>query len=108
MSQRMIYDHLVSNDLFPQSISITKELRDWVRKARSRQRIDLAEIKQKEASDPRMRKAEALTKDIGVLKPKKVMLEKLQKLWKVIQRVSCWKLLKFQQKPMLMPLKQKV
>ena len=28
MSQRMIYDHLVSNDLFPQSISITKELRD--------------------------------------------------------------------------------
>ena len=30
-----------------------------------------------------MRKAEALTKDIGVLKPKKVMLEKLQKTLKI-------------------------
>ena len=62
ISQRMIYDHLVSNDLSPQSITITKELRDPVRKARSRQRIDLAERKEKEASDARTRKAEALTK----------------------------------------------
>ena len=30
-----------------------------------------------------MRKAEALTKDISVLKPKKVMLEKLQKTLKI-------------------------
>ena len=36
ISQRMIYDHLVSNDLSPQSIAITKELRDSVWKARSR------------------------------------------------------------------------
>ena len=28
LSQKMIYYHLVSNDLFPQSITITKELRD--------------------------------------------------------------------------------
>ena len=83
MSQRMICDHLISNDLSPQSITITKELRDWVRKARSRQRVDLAEVKEKEASDARMRKAEALTKDISVLKPKKVMLEKLQKTLKI-------------------------
>ena len=36
ISQRMIYDHLVSNDLSPQSIAITKELRDSVCKACSR------------------------------------------------------------------------
>ena len=82
ISQRMIYDHLVSNDLSPQSITITKELRDPVRKARSRQRIDLAERKEKEASDARTRKAETLTKDINELKSKKVMLEKLQETLK--------------------------
>ena len=82
ISQRMIYDHLVSNDLSPQSITITKELRDSVRKACSRQRIDLAERKEKEASDGRTRKAEALTKDINKLKSKKVMLEKLQETLK--------------------------
>ena len=76
ISQRMIYDHLVSNDLSPQSISIAKELRDSVRKARSRQRIEVAERKEKKASDARTRKAEALAKDINELKSKKVMLEK--------------------------------
>ena len=30
ISLTMIYDHLVSNDLSPQSITITKELRDSV------------------------------------------------------------------------------
>ena len=45
ISQRMIYDHLVSNDVSPQSITITKELRDTVHKACSRERIDLAERK---------------------------------------------------------------
>ena len=59
ISQRMIYDHIFSNDLSLQSIAITKELRDSVRKARSRQRIDLAQKKVKEASDARTRKAEA-------------------------------------------------
>ena len=82
ISQRMIYDHLVSNDLSPQSITITKELRDPVGKARSRQRIDLAERKEKEASDARTRKAVTLTKDINELKSKKVMLEKLQETLK--------------------------
>ena len=43
ISLRGIYDHLVSNDLSPQSIIITKELRDSVRRARIRQRMDLAE-----------------------------------------------------------------
>ena len=33
ISRRMIYDHLVSTDLSPQSITITKELRDSVGKA---------------------------------------------------------------------------
>ena len=59
ISQRMIYDHIFSNNLSLQSIAITKELRDSVRKARSRQRIDLAQRKVKEASDARTRKAEA-------------------------------------------------
>ena len=53
-------------------------MRDSVGKPCSRQRIDLAERKEKEASDARMRKAETLTKDINKLKWKKVILEKLQ------------------------------
>ena len=79
ISQRMIYDHLVSNELFPQSITLTKELRDSVRKSCSRQRIDLAERK---ASDTRARKAEALTKDINESKSKKAILEKIQETLK--------------------------
>ena len=79
ISQRMIYDHLVSNELFPQSITLTKELRDSVRKSCSRQRIDLAERK---ASDARARKAEALTKDINESKSKKAILEKIQETLK--------------------------
>ena len=78
ISQRMIYDHLVSNDLSLWSITITKELRDSVLKARSRQRVNLVKRKEKEASDARTRKAEALTKSINELKSKKVMLKKLQ------------------------------
>ena len=52
ISQRMIYDHLVSNDLSLWSITITKELRDSVLKARSRQRVNLVKRKEKEASVP--------------------------------------------------------
>ena len=77
--QRMIYDHLVSNELSPQSITLTKELRDSVRKSCSRQRIDLSERK---ASDARARKAEALTKDINESKSKKAILEKIQETLK--------------------------
>ena len=79
ISQRMIYDHLVSNELSPQSITLTKELRDSVRKSCSRQRIDLAERK---ASDARARKAEALTKDINESKSKKAIPEKIQETLK--------------------------
>ena len=79
ISHRMIYDHLVSNELSPQSITLTKELRDSVRKSCSRQRIDLAERK---ASDTRARKAEALTKDINESKSKKAILEKIQETLK--------------------------
>ena len=84
ISQRMIYDNLVSNDLSPQSITITKELRDSVRKGHSKQRIDCVERKEeKETSDGgRMRKAAALTKDVNELKSKNIMLEKLQKTLK--------------------------
>ena len=80
INQRMIYDHLVSNDLLPQSITITKEFRDSVCKARSRQRIDLAERKEREVSDARKRIDEALTKDINEFKSKKVMIESYKKL----------------------------
>ena len=79
ISHRMIYDHLVSNELSPQSITLTKELRDSVRKSCSRQRIDLAERK---ASDARARKAEALTKDINESKSKKAIPEKIQETLK--------------------------
>ena len=95
ISQRMIYDHLMSNDLSPHSITITKELRDSVGKARSRQKIDLAERKEKEACDARVRKVEALKKDINELKSKKAMLKKLQKMQQKLmhmllkQKASC-------------------
>ena len=84
MSQRIIYDHLVSNELYPQSTAITKELRDSVHKAnsRQRQRIDLAERKEKEASDAGAGKAETLTKDINKLNSKKDTLEKLEETLK--------------------------
>ena len=82
VSQRMIYDHLVSNDLSPQSITISKEFRDSIWKACSWQRIDLAERKEKEAFDGRTRKSEALTKNISELKSKKVILENLQEALK--------------------------
>ena len=61
----LISQKMISSDLSPQSITITKGMRDSARKACSRQRIDLAERKEKEASDARMRKAEALMKDIN-------------------------------------------
>ena len=51
ISQRMISDDLVLNDLSPQSITITKKLRDSVCKACSRQRIDLAERKEKKGRE---------------------------------------------------------
>ena len=57
-------------------------MRDSVGKPCSRQRIDLAERKEKEASDARMRKAESLIKQINELKSKKVMLEKLEETWR--------------------------
>ena len=41
ISQRKIYDHLDSNDISLQSITVTKELRNSVRKGRSRQRVGL-------------------------------------------------------------------
>ena len=53
-------------------------MRDSLFKACSRQRFDLAERKEKEAFDARMRKTAALKKDINELKSKKVMLEKFQ------------------------------
>ena len=108
ISQRMIYDHLVSNDLSPQSITITKELRDSVCKACSRQRLDLTETKQKEASDGRTRKAEALTKDINELKSKKAMIEKLQETLKSDSESLMLKATEDSTKPMLTLLKQKV
>ena len=83
LSQRMIYYQLVSNNLPLQSITITKELKDSVRKTCSRQSIDLAEKKEKEASDARTKKVEALTKDTNALKSKKVMQEMLQENLKI-------------------------
>ena len=67
LSQKMIYYHLVSNDLSSQSITITKELRDSFAKL-AVDRIDHAERKEKEASDARRRKAEAFTEGINELK----------------------------------------
>ena len=45
ISQRVIYDHLMSIDLSPQSITITKGLRDSVGNGLSRQKIYLAKRK---------------------------------------------------------------
>ena len=47
-SQRMIHAHLESNCLTPAPLDITKGLRESVRKARSRQRLDQAAAKEKD------------------------------------------------------------
>ena len=41
LSQRMIYNHLVSNNFPPQLITVAKWLRHSVHKARSRQKAEL-------------------------------------------------------------------
>ena len=46
-SQRLIYDYLVPNNLTPESITISKELRDSMRKAGSRQRIEYEDRKER-------------------------------------------------------------
>ena len=81
-SQRLIYYHLIANDLTPESIIISKELRDSARKARSRQRIGYEDGKEKEVSDAKKRKADALASDIKELKSEKVVLQKVQETLK--------------------------
>ena len=68
----------------------------------AKQRIDLAERKEKEASDARTRKTETLAKDISELKSEKVMLEKLQE---TLRTDSQSLMLKAAEELMLLPLK---
>ena len=78
-SQRMIYDHMKANKSSPESFVITKQLKDSVKKARSRQKTDLAEKKEQELSDVHKRKRDALGSDIKELESKKIILEKVEK-----------------------------
>ena len=73
----MIYDHLVSNNILPQSMLISKELRKSVRSARTQQRLDNEANEKEEVEISKKRKAESLMKDICEIKSKKIILEKV-------------------------------
>ena len=76
-SQRMIYGHLMSNNILPQLMLISKELRKSVRSARTQQRLDNEANEKEEVEISKKRKAESLMKDIYEIKSKKIILEKV-------------------------------
>ena len=90
-SQRMIRGHLGSNCPTPASLDIAKGLRESVRKAQSRQKLDQAAAKEKETCNNRKIKAEALAKDLDELKSKKIMLVKVVE---ILKTDSQWFMLK--------------
>ena len=61
-SQRLIYDHLVANDLSPESITVSKGLRDSLKKARSMQRLIMKTKTKKEVSGAKKPKSQCTSK----------------------------------------------
>ena len=62
-SQRLIYDHLVANDLSPESITISKVLlRDSLRKARGMQRLIMKTKTKKDVSGAKKSKSQSASK----------------------------------------------
>ena len=67
-----------------ESVVITKQLRDSVKKARRQQRIDVAERNKQESDNARKRKRDGTVTGIQELEAKKIALEKVEKKLKLI------------------------
>ena len=78
-SQRLVYDHMKAHNSSAESVVITKQLRDSVKRAQKQQRIDLAERKKQESDNARKHKQDAIVTDIKELEAKKIALEKVEK-----------------------------
>ena len=78
-SQRIIYDHMKANSLAPESIVITKQLRESARKARSKQRTDQEERQKKDLINACKSKMDSVSRDIKEVESKKIRLEKVEK-----------------------------
>ena len=69
-SQRLVYDHMKAHNSSAESVVITKQLRDSVKRVRNQQRIDLAERKKQKSDNARKRKRDAIVTDIKELEAK--------------------------------------
>ena len=78
-SQRLVYDHMKAHYSSAESVVITKQLRDSVKRAQKQHRIDLAERKKQESDNARKHKQDAIVTDIKELEAKKIALEKVEK-----------------------------
>ena len=78
--QRMIYDHMISKDLQPQTLSMTKGLLQSVRTARSRYDENLNEKRKSKILNEQERKRESIQKDI-------VSVMNVKKIWKKFVQV---------------------
>ena len=78
-SQILLYDHIKAHNSSADSVVITKQLRDTVKRAQNQQRIDLTERKKHESDNAWNRKRDAIVTDIKELEAKKIALEKVEK-----------------------------
>ena len=78
-SQRIIYDLMKANSLAPESIVITKQLRESARKARNKQRTDQEERQKKDLINACKSKMDSVSRDIKEVESKKIRLEKVEK-----------------------------
>ena len=78
-SQRLVNDHMNAHNSSAESMVITTQLSDSVKRVRNQQRIDLAERKKQESDNARKRTQDAIVTDIKELEAKKKALEKVEK-----------------------------
>ena len=78
-SQRLVYDDMKAHNSSAESVVITKQLRDSVKRARNQQLIDLAERKKQESDNAQKCKQDAIVTYIKELEAKKITLEKVEK-----------------------------
>ena len=83
-SQRLVYDHMKAHNSSAESVVITKQLRDSVKKAQKHHRIDLAERKKQESDNARKHKQDAIVTNTKELEAEKIALEKVEKNLKLI------------------------
>ena len=83
-TQKLIDDHTKAHNSSAESVVITKQLRDSVKRAGNQQIIDLVERKKQEFDNARERKRDAIVNDVKELEAKKIALKKVEKNLKLI------------------------